>query len=55
MEENIATACGTIKIDFKINLSRIVPVEVFANFFPKIGIVPVINWNDEKAEYIYFD
>ncbi len=24
MEENIATACGTIKIDFTIKLSRIV-------------------------------
>ena len=35
MEENIATVCGTIKIDFTIKLSRIVRVEVFVNFFPK--------------------
>ncbi|WP_421102633.1 hypothetical protein ACOKXV_06780 [Sporosarcina psychrophila] len=55
MEENITTACGTIKNGFTIKFSRIVRVEVFANFFPKTGIVPVINWNDEEAEYIYFD
>lgn len=55
MEENITTACGTIKNGLTIKFSRIVRVEVFANFFPKTGIVPVINWNDEEAEYIYFD
>jgi len=55
MEENIATACGTIKIGFTIKFSKIVRVEVFINFLSKTGIVPVINWNDEKAEYIYFD
>jgi hypothetical protein len=52
MEENIAMVCGTIKIDFIIKLSIIVRVEVFANFFPKTGIGPLINWNNEKTGYI---
>ena len=52
---NIATACGTIKIGFTIKIIRIVRVELSVNFLPKTGIVPVINWNEEKVEYIYFD
>lgn len=47
MEGNIATACGTIKIDFTMKFTKILRVELNVNILSKTGIVSMINWNHE--------